>query len=253
VLPPKLDETHAITSGPIIERKILEYAKAVELDETIPAPEKTSMVLKELRRLQDEDKAIFKAVATIAKERVQEFERPEEVELEAARREVEVERARPTVGAGFPLTWFRDEPTKYKSLVEKNPTFDLINKDRQAIMGTMAGEDVTEAEKNRLRRLLEASVYDYGFSNYSPKSAEILKEVGFDYGDVILMANLEELNSVTFDKWLPVINKIENREQLTKEDARVLKEFGAFKVYDNESFENFRRAQRTLIRDRDSR
>jgi hypothetical protein len=67
------------------------------------------------------------------------------------------------------------------------------------------------------------------------------------------MANLEELNSVTFDKWLPVIDKIENREQLTKEDALVLKEFGAFKVYDNESFENFRRAQRTLIRDRDSR
>jgi len=253
VLPPKFDETHAITSGPIIERKILEYGKAIELDESIPASEKTSMVLKELRRLQDEDKAIFKAVATIAKERVQEFERPEEVELEAARREVEVERARPTVGAGFPLAPFRDEPTKYKSLVEKNPTFDLINKDRQAIMDTMVATDVTEAEKNRLSRLLEASVYDYGFSSYSPKSAEILKEVGFDYGDVILMANLEELNSVTFDKWLPVIDKIENREQLTKEDALVLKEFGAFKVYDNESFENFRRAQRTLIRDRDSR
>ena len=253
VLPPKFDETHAITSGPIIERKILEYGKAIELDESIPASEKTSMVLKELRRLQDEDKAIFKAVATIAKERVQEFERPEEVELEAARREVEVERARPTVGAGFPLAPFRDEPTKYKSLVEKNPTFDLINKDRQAIMDTMVATDVTEAEKIRSRRLLEASVYDYGFSSYSPKSAEILKEVGFDYGDVILMANLEELNSVTFDKWLPVIDKIENREQLTKEDALVLKEFGAFKVYDNESFENFRRAQRTLIRDRDSR
>ena len=73
VLPPKFDETHAITSGPIIERKILGYAKAVELDENIPAPEKTSMVLKELRRLQDEDKVIFKAVATIAKERVQEM------------------------------------------------------------------------------------------------------------------------------------------------------------------------------------
>jgi hypothetical protein len=253
VLPPKFDETHAITSGPVIERKILEYAKAIELDESIPAPEKTSMVLKELRRLQDEDKAIFKAVATIAKERVREFERPEEVELEAARREVEVEKARPTVGAGFPLAPFRAEPTKYKSLIEKNPTFDLINKDRQAIMDTMVATDVTEAEKIRSRRLLEASVYDYGFSSYSPKSAEILKEVGFDYGDVILMANLEELNSVTFDKWLPVIDKIENREQLTKEDALILKEFGAFRVYDNESFENFRRAQRTLIRDRDSR
>jgi len=253
VLPPKFDETHATTSGPIIERKILEYAKAVELDESIPAPEKTSMVLKELKRLQDEDKAIFKAVAKIAQERVQEFERPEEVELEPARQEVEVERARPTVGAGLPLGMFRDEPTKYKSLVQKNPTFDLINKDRQAIMDTIVATDVTEAEKNRLGKLLEASVYDYGFSSYSPKAAEILKEVGFDYGDVILVANLEELNSITFDKWFPVIDKIENREQLTKEDELVLKEFGAFRVYDNESFENFRRAQRTLIRDRDSR
>jgi hypothetical protein len=253
VLPPKFDETHATTSGPIIERKILEYAKAVELDENIPSPEKTSMVLKELKRLQDEDKAIFKAVATIAKERIQEFERPEEVLLEPAMREVEVERAKPTVGVGFPLAPFRDEPTKYKSLVQKNPTFDLINKDRQAIMDTMVSTDVTEAEKTRLSRLLQASVYDYGFSNYSPKSADILKEVGFDYGDVILVANREELDDVTFNKWFPVIDKIENREQLTKEDALVLKEFGAFKVYDNESFENFRRAQRTLIRDRDSR
>jgi hypothetical protein len=253
VLPPKFDETHTTTSGPIIERKILEYAKVLELDETIPATEKTSMVLKELRRLQDEDKAIFKAVATIAKERVQEFERPEEVELEPARRAVEVEKARPTVGAGFPLAPFRDEPTKYKSLVQKSPTFDLINKDRRAIVDTMVATDVTESEKSRLKRLLEASVYDHGFSNYSPQSAEILKEVGFDYGDVILVANREELDDVTFNKWLPVIDKIENREQLTKEDAQVLKEFGAFKVYDNESFENFRRAQRTLIRDRDSR
>ena len=253
VLPPKFDETHAITSGPIIERKILGYAKAVELDENIPAPEKTSMVLKELRRLQDEDKVIFKAVATIAKERVQEFERPEEVELETARKEVRKEQEKFRPGEGFIKQFFKDAPSEYKSFIEGMPTFETINKDRQSIMDKILNETTTADEAIRLNRLLETSVYDHGFSNYSPQSAEILKEVGYDYGDVILVANREELDDVTFNKWLPVIDKIENREQLTKEDTLVFKEFGAFKVYDNESFENFRRAQRTLIRDRDSR
>jgi len=40
---------------------------------------------------------------------------------------------------------------------------------------------------------------------------------------------------------------------LTKEDKALLKEFGEFKVYDDESFMQFRKAQITLMRDRDSR
>jgi len=253
VLPPKFDETHAMTSGPIIERKILDYAKAVELDETIPAPEKTSMVIKELKRLQDEDKAIFKAVAKIAKERVQEFERPSEVELEPARKEVQKEKERFRPGEGLIKKFLKEEPTEYRSLIEGEPRFKTINKDRQSIIDKISNENTTSNEKIRLSSLLQASVYDHGFSSYSPKSAEILKEVGFDFGDVILVANQEELDSITFNKWLPVIDKVEKREQLTKEDVLILKEFSAFKVYDNESFENFRKAQRTLIKDRDSR
>ena len=235
MLPPKFDETHAITSAPVIERKILEYAKAVELDETIPAPEKTSMLLKELGRLQDEDKAIFKAVATIAKERVQEFERPSEMELEQARAAVEVERLKPKQGAGLPLSMFRDEPTKYKSLVQDKPTFDLINKDRQSLMASIKNKNTSFTEQARLTNLLKASVYEHGFSSYTPESADVLKQTGFDFGDVVLFGSKDELDEVTLNNWLTVIDKIDGdqRQELTKEDKALLKEFGEFKVYDN--------------------
>ena len=94
VLPPKFDESHALTSAPVIKQKVLEYAKAVELDENIPAVQKQGMVVKEIRRLQDEDKAIFKQLAEISKQRVKEFKPPEEVELEAVRAEVQKDQLR---------------------------------------------------------------------------------------------------------------------------------------------------------------
>ena len=253
VLPPKFDETHALTSVPIIKKKIIDYAKEVELDENIPAVEKQGMVVKELRRLQDEDKAIFRAVAEIAKGRVKEFERPEEIELKEERKTVDVEKARRKEGAGFPLEFFRDEPTKYKSLIQDKPTPSLINKDRQLIKASINNESTSAVEKERLTKLLTASVYDHGFSSYSPESAAILKQTDFDFGDVILFGNEDELNEVTLDEWLVVIDKVEQRQELTKEDETKLKELGDFRVYDSKSFDDFRRAQLTLMRDRDSR
>jgi hypothetical protein len=255
VLPPKFDETHATTSGPVIERKILEYAKAVELDETIPSPEKTSMVLKELRRLQDEDKAIFKAVATITKERVQEFERPTEVELEQAREDVQKEKERFRPGEGLIKQLLKEPPSKYKSFTEGRPTFKTINKDRQSLMASIKNKNTSFNEQARLTNLLKASVYDHGFSSYSPESADVLKQTGFDFGDVVLFGSKDELDEVTLNNWLTVIDKIDGdqRQELTKEDKALLKEFGGFKVYDNESFMQFRKAQITLMKDRDSR
>jgi hypothetical protein len=254
-LPPKFDETHAMTSAPVIKQKVLEYAKAVELDESIPAVKKQGMVVKEIRRLQDEDKAIFKQLAEIAKQRVKEFAPPEEVELEQARAAVQKEKEKYRPGEGLLKQFFKEEPSEYKSFVEGRPTFNTINKDRQSLMASIKNKNTSFSEQTRLTSLLKASVYDHGFSGYSPESAEVLKQTGFDFGDVVLFGSKDELDEVTLDRWLTVIDKLEGeqRQELTKEDKALLKEFGEFKVYDDESFMQFRKAQITLMRDRDSR
>ena len=102
---------------------------------------------------------------------------------------------------------------KYKSFTEGRPTFKTINKDRQSLMASIKNKNTSFNEQARLTNLLKASVYDHGFSSYSPESADVLKQTGFDFGDVVLFGSKDELDEVTLDKWLTVIDKIDGDQR----------------------------------------
>jgi hypothetical protein len=254
-LPPEFLETYQQTSFPLLKKQIRENGSEIMLDDSIPSDKKFEKIRAMIKETVQTDAAIFKEIATISRESVEDIKKPpSEVTLEEFEKAVEAEREKEPGGLKK-FFGISGKGSKYPSAIIKNPSIDFVEKDREEMVKDYNTLDPNTASEKRLqiKNLLGSSLYDHGFTSYSKENGKLLQVAGLDYGDVIIFRDQDEMDDVVIGRWNRVMFKLERRMPLDEDDQEVFEEMKLFKVVTPEAREAMIERQSELMLERDSR
>ena len=253
-LPPEFLENYQQTSFPILKKQIRENGAEIMLDDSLSSDKKFEKIRAMIKETVQNDAAIFKVIANISRERVEDIKKPpSEVTLEDFEKAVEAEREKEPGGLGkfFGIT---GEGSKYRSTIIQNPSADFIAKDREEMLKDYdALKGLDEDKRLQIKNLLGSSLYDHGFTSYKKENGKLLQAAGLDYGDVIIFKDQDEMDDVVVDRWNRVMFKLERRMPLDEDDQEVFEEMQLFKVVTPEARDAMMERQSELMLERDSR
>ena len=253
-LPPEFLENYQQTSFPILKKQIRENGAEIMLDDSLSSDKKFEKIRAMIKETVQTDAAIFKVIANISRERVEDIKKPpSEVTLEDFEKAVEAEREKEPGGLGkfFGIT---GEGSKYRSTIIQNPSADFIAKDREEMLKDYdALKGLDEDKRLQIKNLLGSSLYDHGFTSYKKENGKLLQAAGLDYGDVIIFKDQDEMDDVVVDRWNRVMFKLERRMPLDEDDQEVFEEMQLFKVVTPEARDAMMERQSELMLERDSR
>ena len=253
-LPPEFLENYQQTSFPILKKQIRENGAEIMLDDSLSSDKKFEKIRAMIKETVQNDAAIFKVIANISRERVEDIKKPpSEVTLEDFEKAVEAEREKEPGGLGkfFGIT---GEGSKYRSTIIQNPSADFIEKDREEMLKDYdALKGLDEDKRLQIKNLLGSSLYDHGFTSYKKENGKLLQAAGLDYGDVIIFKDQDEMDDVVVDRWNRVMFKLERRMPLDEDDQEVFEEMQLFKVVTPEARDAMMERQSELMLERDSR
>jgi hypothetical protein len=253
-LPPEFLENYQQTSFPILKKQIRENGAEIMLDDSLSSDKKFEKIRAMIKETVQTDAAIFKVIANISRERVEDIKKPpSEVTLEDFEKAVEAEREKEP-GEFKKFFGITGEGSKYRSTIIQNPSADFIAKDREEMLKDYdALKGLDEDKRLQIKNLLGSSLYDHGFTSYKKENGKLLQAAGLDYGDVIIFKDQEEMDDVVVDRWNRVILKLERRMPLDEDDQEVFEEMQLFKVVTPEAREAMMGRQLELMLERDSR
>ena len=253
-LPPEFLENYQQTSFPILKKQIRENGAEIMLDDSLSSDKKFEKIRAMIKETVQTDAAIFKVIANISRERVEDIKKPpSEVTLEDFEKAVEAEREKEPGGLGkfFGIT---GGGSKYRSTIIQNPSADFIAKDREEMLKDYdALKGLDEDKRLQIKNLLGSSLYDHGFTSYKKENGKLLQAAGLDYGDVIIFKDQDEMDDVVVDRWNRVMFKLERRMPLDGDDQEVFEEMQLFKVVTPEARDAMMERQSELMLERDSR
>ena len=253
--PPEFLETYQQTSFPLLKKQIRESGAEIMLDDNIPSDKKFEKIRAMIKETVQNDAAIFKEIANISRERVEDIKKPpSEVTLEDFEKAVEAEREKEP-GEFKKFFGITGEGSKYRSTIIQNPSADFIAKDREEMLKDYNALDPSTASDKRvqIKNLLGSSLYDHGFTTYKKENGKLLQAAGLDYGDVIIFKDQDEMDDVVIGRWNRVMFKLERRMPLDEDDQEVFEEMELFKVVTPEAREAMIERQSELMLERDSR
>jgi hypothetical protein len=253
-LPPEFLENYQQTSFPILKKQIRENGAEIMLDDSLSSDKKFEKIRAMIKETVQNDAAIFKVIANISRERVEDIKKPpSEVTLEDFEKAVEAEREKEPGGLGK-LFGITGEGSKYRSTIIQNPSADFIAKDREEMLKDYdALKGLDEDKRLQIKNLLGSSLYDHGFTSYKKENGKLLQAAGLDYGDVIIFKDQDEMDDVVVDRWNRVMFKLERRMPLDEDDQEVFEEMQLFKVVTPEARDAMMERQSELMLERDSR
>jgi hypothetical protein len=253
-LPPEFLENYQQTSFPILKKQIRENSAEIMLDDSLSSDKKFEEIRAMIKETIQTDAAIFKVIANISRERVEDIKKPpSEVTLEDFEKAVEAEREKEP-GEFKKFFGITGEGSKYRSTIIQNPSADFIAKDREEMLKDYdALKGLDEDKRLQIKNLLGSSLYDHGFTSYKKENGKLLQAAGLDYGDVIIFKDQDEMDDVVVDRWNRVMFKLERRMPLDEDDQEVFEEMQLFKVVTPEARDAMMERQSELMLERDSR
>lgn len=239
-LPDGFDDTFVLRAMPFINERLIEKAKEVadlppDQREKALRDERTQAIADEKKRFEREAEAITSVIATGS------FDVGEDEAVEIQEKgKAEIDKP-----------WSFDD-VEYGSL----KLLDFIpnaapNAPLRGVRGTMIkSEDIekdrVEMKKNEHIDAFRRSLYNFGYSEWTPESADDLAKARMDADDVKLFRNQLELRTVLQD-WARVFQKDIDRKPLTTDEEEIRDLYQKFGIYDEATFEAFATAQDNLL------
>lgn len=234
-LPDGFDDGFVLRAMPFINARLIEKAKEVadlppDQREKALRDERTQAIADEKKRFEREAEAIMSGLVVGARD-------VDEQELK--------EKGKAVIDKPG---WFEIGNYEYESLkaLDKqgaNRTRALAGK---VITTSEIQKDRTEMKKNGHSDPYRRSLYNFGYSTFTPEIADELETYKMDADDVKLFKNKLELKTVLQD-WARVFQKDINRKKLTADEEKIRDLYQKFGIYDEATFESFYNAQDKLL------